>query len=166
MRILLWLFLLVFYFSSVEALEINDQAISCPANMELDNTPLDLQKFKGKVVYLDFWATWCPPCMKSMPFLNDLRNELAADGFEIIAISVDDDADVARQFLKKHPVDYLIATDPTGQCPKQYGVKAMPSAYFIDRNGVIRSIHLGFREHNKQEIRTQILALLAESEEK
>ncbi len=163
MRILVLMLFLNFYFSSVKALEINDKAISCQAILASEKTTLDLQKFQGKVIYLDFWATWCPPCMKSMPFLNTLRNEMVDQGFEIIAISVDEEPHVASQFLQKYPVDYLIAMDPSGHCPKKYEVKAMPSAYFIDRKGIIRDIHLGFKEGDEEEIRNRVIALLEES---
>jgi len=161
MHILL-LQLLIFFTSAVSALEENALAVSCPAMMKEGGGQLDLQKFRGKVVYLDFWATWCPPCKKSMPFLNNLRNELVDQGFEIIAISVDEEPDAAYLFLKEYPVDYRVATDTTGQCPKIYDVKAMPSAYLIDRKGVIRYIHLGFREGDKDEIRRKVIKLLSE----
>jgi len=161
MRILL-LQLLIFFTSVVSALEENASAVSCPAMMKEGGGQLDLQKFRGKVVYLDFWATWCPPCKKSMPFLNNLRNELVDQGFEIIAISVDEEPDAANLFLKKYPVDYQVAMDTTGQCPQIYDVKAMPSAYLIDRKGVIRYIHLGFREGDKDEIRSKVMQLLVE----
>ncbi len=153
---------LAFYYPSVEAIEINDQAVSCLAIMESDNTQLNLGHYLGHVIYLDFWATWCPPCKKSMPFLNSLRNELHNQGFEIIAVNVDENSDDARRFLQKFPVDYPIVMDPSGHCPKKYDVMAMPSAYLIDRQGKIRFIHLGFRNRDKQKIRQQILALLSE----
>ncbi|MCF6250516.1 MAG: TlpA family protein disulfide reductase [Methylococcaceae bacterium] len=159
---LLLFYLLVIHSTAVKAMEINSKVVSCSAVIETEQTNMDLQKFRGKVVYLDFWATWCPPCKKSMPFLNALRNELHDQGFEVIAVNVDEDSDDARQFLQQYPVDYLVAMDPTGQCPQQYDVKAMPSAYFIDRKGIIRHIHLGFRERDKQQIRSLILDLLAE----
>ncbi len=166
MRKLLLLLLLTFFYPSVKALGVNDLAISCPATLELEKIPLDLQKYRGKVIYLDFWATWCPPCKKSMPFQNALRNELHEQGFEVIAINVDEDSEDARKLLQEYPVDYLIAMDPSGQCPKQYGVMAMPSVYFIDRQGIIRFIHLGFRKRDEKEIRNHVMELLAENGEK
>ncbi len=161
MRNLLLLFL-TFFYSSIQAIEVNTQATSCPALLESENAPLDLQKYQGKVIYLDFWATWCPPCKKSMPFLNALRNELFDQGFEVIAINVDEDSRDARQLLQQFPVDYAIAMDPSGKCPKQYNIMAMPSAYLIDRQGIIRNIHLGFRKRDEKEIRNHVMALLAE----
>jgi len=157
-------FFMIFFCSSTNAFEVNEQAISCPASIGVEKRSLDLKQYLGKVIYLDFWATWCPPCKKSMPFLNALRNELLEQGFEIIAINVDEDSEDALNFLKQYPVDYLTAMDPSGLCPQQYNVMAMPSAYIIDRQGVIRNIHLGFRERDEKGIRQQVLELLAEKE--
>jgi thiol-disulfide isomerase/thioredoxin len=164
-NLFLLLFLTVFY-PSTQAIEINAQAPSCPAMLELENAPLDLQEYRGKVIYLDFWATWCPPCKKSMPFLNTLHNELFNQGFEVIAINVDEDSEDARQLLQQHPVDYAIAMDPSGECPKAYELMAMPSAYLIDRQGIIRNIHLGFRKRDEKEIRDLVITLLAEKDVK
>lgn len=149
------------------ALDINDQALSCPIERIKEETAahqIDLRQYRGQVVYLDFWATWCPPCKKSMPFLNALRNELNPQGFEIVAVSVDENIEDARRFLQKFPVDYVVASDPDGHCPREYDVKAMPSAYLIDREGIIRYVHLGFRESDEEEIRSQVLQLLAENQ--
>jgi thiol-disulfide isomerase/thioredoxin len=165
MHNLLVLLFLTFFISSIQAIEVNAQAASCPAVLESDKIPLDLQKYRGKVIYLDFWATWCPPCKKSMPFLNALRNELFDQGFEVIAINVDEDSEDARLLLQQYPVDYAIAMDPSGKCPTQYDVKAMPSAYLIDRQGTIRHIHLGFRKNDEQEIRKRIIQLLGKNDE-
>lgn len=165
MRNLMLLVYLTFFFSpAVKAVEVNDMTVSCPATLEPERTLLDLEKYRGKVIYLDFWATWCPPCKKSMPFLNALRNEFLDQGFEIIAINVDEDSEDAWLLLQQFPVDYLIAMDPAGLCPKEYNVKAMPSAYLIDRQGKIRYIHLGFRNSDKNEIRTSVMELLAEND--
>lgn len=144
------------------ALEEGQQAPSCTSVHTDKGTPVDLSAYKGKVVLVDFWATWCGPCQKSMPFLNGLRNEQQDKGFEIIAINVDENSEEAHEFLKTHPVDYVLAFDPTGECPKAYDVKAMPSSYFIDKTGKIRKIHLGFLDSDKNAITQQVSALLAE----
>jgi len=134
----------------------------CPAVLTDKGQKLDLTAYKGKVVLIDFWATWCGPCQKSMPFLNGLRNERQKDGFEVVAINVDEDSDAARQFLQAHPVDYPIAFDPKGECPSNFNVEAMPSSYFIDKTGKVRKIHLGYRDGDQADIRELISALLAE----
>ena len=146
--------LLSLYFSNVFAVDIGTTIPSCDA--------LDLAEHKGKVLYVDFWATWCPPCKKSMPFLNALRNELEEKGFEIIAVNVDEDSEVAREFLENYPVDYQVVFDPKGVCPAIFDVKAMPSSFFIDRHGKIRYEHLGFRDDDEVEIKARVLELLKE----
>lgn len=145
-----------------QAAELGEPVPQCPAHLSESQTALDFGRYKGKVLLVDFWATWCGPCQKSMPFLNQLRNELQAEGFEIIAINVDEDSDEARRFLQTRSVDYPILFDPQGKCPSAFGVKAMPSSFFVDKTGKVRKIHLGFRETDQSEIRDQIAKLLAE----
>jgi len=144
--------LLFLFCSSLSAVEIGKSIPSC--------NRLDLSEYKNKVLLIDFWATWCPPCKQSMPFLNALRNELADKGFEIIAINVDEETEVAQHFLNNYPVDYPVVFDPKGHCPLAYDVKAMPSSYFVDKKGKIRYVHLGFRHQDELEIRTRVLELL------
>lgn len=157
------LFVLTFYLSgSAMALEVGNQSPTCQATFLDDGQPFSLDRYKNKVLYVDFWATWCPPCKKSIPFLNQLRNELVDKGFEIIAINVDENPDDTKRFLKKYPVDYVVAMDPAGNCPTAYNVMAMPSSYFVDRQGIVRRIHLGFRTSDEPDIRQQILSLLNE----
>ena len=134
----------------------------CTATLAGGTEKLDISAFKGKVVLIDFWATWCPPCKKSMPFLNGLRNERLKDGFEIIAINVDEDSEEVKQFLSSNPVDYIMAFDPKGDCPAKFEVKGMPSSYLVDKAGKIRKVHVGFRDEDQAMIREQVSALLAE----
>lgn len=157
------LFLTLFiYHSSAYAMQPGDSIPLCEAKMMRSGLALDLSQYKNKVLLIDFWATWCPPCKQSMPFLNALRNELQEKGFEIIAINVDEKSQDAQDFLDRFPVDYTVAFDPEGLCPARYGVQAMPSSYFIDRQGKVRHIHLGFRQIDEAEIRAQVIGLLME----
>jgi len=149
--------------SSVNAVQSGDSIPLCEAKMMNSGQNLDLTNYKNQVLLIDFWATWCPPCKQSMPFLNALRNEFLDKGFEIIAINVDEDSQDAQSFLEKYPVDYQVAYDERGDCPAKYDVKAMPSSYFIDRQGKLRYVHLGFRHADETEIRTRVLELLQES---
>jgi thiol-disulfide isomerase/thioredoxin len=153
---------LVLNCSNVYAVEEGQPSPACPAVLTETSTSVDPNTFKGKVVLIDFWATWCPPCLKSMPFFNGLRNELLKNGFEIVAINVDEDSETARQFLQSHPVDYKMAFDPKGECPKIFDVKGMPSSYLIDKKGVVRKIHIGYRESDQTQLREHIQALLGE----
>lgn len=144
------------------ALQTGDVAVNCQATLADGEKNLDLSAYKGKVILIDFWATWCPPCKKSMPFLNNFRNEKQTDGFEIIAINVDENTEEAKQFLTNNPVDYLIAFDSNGNCPSAFDVKAMPSSYLVDKTGKIRLVHLGFRDGDETIIREHVTKLLAE----
>ena len=127
------------------------------------NLAASLAATKNKVLLVDFWATWCPPCKQSIPFFNALQNELQHQGFEIIAINVDEKTSDTKTFLNTYPVNYIVALDPQGDCPKKYDVKAMPSTYLIDRKGKIRHVHLGFHPGDEQEIRNQVIKLLKET---
>ncbi len=126
------------------------------------NEKIELNKLKGKVVYVDFWASWCPPCKLSFPSLNTLYKELKGKGFEVVAINLDEEKQDAKKFLADVPVDFSIGYDPEGECPRLFDVMAMPSAYILDKKGVIRTIHLGFKKADIIEIRKAVLALLNE----
>ena len=123
--------------------------------------PVSLESFKGQVVYLDFWASWCGPCRKSMPFLESLRKAHHADGFEVLAINMDAYVDEALRFLRAYPVSYPVLRD-TGSLPELYGVEVMPTSYLIDRNGIVRMVHYGFRNGDKTGIRKAVTQLLEE----
>lgn len=154
--------LLLWAGSPAVAVQGGQVAPDCPSIFINDTEQIKLSDFRGKVLLIDFWATWCPPCLKSMPFFNSLHNQLQPQGLEIVAINVDEDTQLARQFLKKYPVDYKMGFDPEGNCPSIYNVKAMPSSYLIDKAGKIYHIHLGYRDGDQEEIRQKITALLAE----
>lgn len=131
----------------------------------LDNAQrYELQQFKGKVVYVDFWASWCNSCTKSFPYLNELEHELKDRGLQILAVNMDEVLEEAQSFLSKHPARFTVATDANAQCAKDFGVKAMPSSYLIDRNGVIRQLHQGFRPGEAKEFRGLVEQLLAENQ--
>jgi peroxiredoxin len=97
-----------------------------------------------------------------MPFLNKLRNLQQKNGFEILAINVDENIEEAKSFLTQNPVDYKMAFDPEGDCPQKFAVKAMPSSYLIDKTGKIRLVHLGFRDEDQKLIEEQVSSLLGE----
>jgi thiol-disulfide isomerase/thioredoxin len=124
---------------------------------------ISLDSLRGKVVYLDFWASWCGPCRISFPILNQLRQELGANGFEVFAINVDEVEADARKFLAEVPVDFPIVLDPAGVTPKTFGILGMPTGYLIDRHGTVREIHQGFRKSDGDKLRAAIVTLQGES---
>lgn len=121
----------------------------------------DLSKLKGKVVYVDFWASWCVPCRKSFPWMNAMHKKYKDQGLEIIAVNLDKSREPIDEFLKKLPADFTIAYDPAGTVAEAYGLKGMPSTYIIDRTGVLQFSHIGFREKDQDDLENKIKELLA-----
>jgi len=119
-----------------------------------------LKSYRGKVVYLDFWASWCGPCRQSLPLLNGLRKELKNKGFEVIAVNLDENLSDATDFLKQFPVTYPVLLDPNGKVPSHYNLPGMPTSYLIDRKGRIQKIHVGFKEKDIEDIRKSAISLL------
>lgn len=122
---------------------------------------VDLSAYRGKVVLIDFWASWCAPCLTSLPKLEALRQEFGAADFQIVAVNLDSEPEDALRFLEKHPVGYPSASDPQGALPESFGLSTMPSSYLIDRRGVIRYVHEGFRRGDETTLREHIRGLLA-----
>lgn len=123
---------------------------------------INLANYKGKVVYLDFWASWCAPCRKSFPWMNTMQEKYHDLGFKIIAINLDEDKNKAEQFLKETPANFTIAYDPTSKVARTYKVKGMPSSYLIDRKGNILSEHQGFFSSSKESLEQTIRKALAQ----
>ncbi len=121
---------------------------------------LDLAQFKGQVVYLDFWASWCAPCRESFPWMNRLQGELGHDGLVVIAVNVDRERADAGRFLREHPAQFRIVYDPDGLLPEKFGVLGMPTSFLIDRNGHVQSRHEGFLLRDRDVLRQQIRALV------
>ena len=129
----------------------------------LDGVPIQsLHAFQGEVVYVDFWASWCPPCVKSFPFLNQLEHEFKAQGLRVIGVNLDEKKADAQEFLDKNPVEFDIVADQTKQCAKDFEVIAMPSSYLIDRQGNIRYVHQGFRQGETDKLRLMVEQFLTE----
>ncbi len=122
----------------------------------------DLQRFKGKVVYVDFWASWCGPCVQSFPFMNNLDRDLKDKGLQVLGVNLDENPEDAKAFVNNTSPEFLVAADNSGACAKAFGVKAMPSTYLVDRKGVIREVHYGFRPGEAREFRDKVEQLLAE----
>mgnify|MGYP000877327638 CR=1 FL=1 len=150
---------------TTSALATQQLSIPSPdcALTSLDGTPVkNLRALEGEVVYVDFWASWCPPCVKSFSFLNQLEHEFKAQGLHVIGVNLDEKKTDAQEFLSNHPVDFEIVADQTKQCAKDFGVMAMPSSYLIDRKGNVRYIHQGFRQGESEQLRAMVEQVLAE----
>ena len=121
---------------------------------------LSLASLHGKVVYLDFWASWCKPCALSLPTLDGFRKEFPSKDFAVLAVNVDHDPALAKAFLSRRPVGYPSLNDPQGELPVKFGVETMPTSFLIDRQGVIRRVHAGFRKEDVPELRQAIQELI------
>lgn len=130
--------------------------------VQTDTQPILLQDLKGQVVYVDFWASWCGPCRKSFPWLNQMQQKYGAKGFKVIAINVDSDRELAAAFLKENMAKFTIGYDAAGELASAFQVQGMPSSFIIDRKGVIRHAHVGFREKEINLLETQIQDLVTE----
>lgn len=142
------------------ASEINEEAPNCVLKTFKEAEPVTINQLKGKVLYVDFWASWCPPCRESIPFLNELHHDFSDQGLHILGVNLDEKLSDAKAFLAKVPARFDIMTDPDQQCAESFDVRAMPSSYLIDRNGVIRHIHLGFRSGDIEHLRARVQELL------
>lgn len=123
----------------------------------------DLRQFRGKVLYVDFWASWCTPCIQSFPFMSRMDEELRGKGLQVVAINLDEHVADAQSFLQERPARFSVAVDDSRACPQAFGVTAMPSSYLIDRKGVIRHVHWGFRPGESEQVRGLVEQLLAEA---
>lgn len=117
---------------------------------------VNLADLKGKVIYLDFWATWCPPCRKSFPWMEEMHTRYQDDGLAIVAVSVDGKRELAEKFVQESGASFITAIDSGKKTARAYKLRAMPSSYLIDREGKIISTHLGFRTSQTKTMEDEI----------
>ena len=123
---------------------------------------LDLAPYKGKVIYVDFWASWCGPCRQSFPWMNSTYADFKARGFEIVAVNLDQDQALAKTFLSNFTPQFPVVFDPKGVVATDYHVTGMPTAVLIGRDGRMRFTHDGFKPEKESEYVSHIMALLDE----
>jgi thiol-disulfide isomerase/thioredoxin len=123
---------------------------------------LDLNAFHGRVVYLDFWASWCGPCRQSFPWMEILKDTYGPQGLEIVAVNLDRDRTDADKFLHQFHPTFDLRFDPKGEIAELYKVQGMPASVLIDRHGVTRFTHVGFRPVDARFYEAQVRELLAE----
>jgi cytochrome c biogenesis protein CcmG/thiol:disulfide interchange protein DsbE len=120
-----------------------------------------LDKLRGKVVYVDFWASWCGPCRRSFPWMNEMQQKYGPRGFTVVAINVDKKRSDAERFLVQNPANFTVVYDEAGSTPAAYGVKGMPSSYLIDARGNVTFVERGFLDESKAELESRVAALVA-----
>lgn len=144
------------------AVEEGDQApdFTLPS-IHPDQPGITLSDLQGKVVYVDFWASWCAPCLTSLPLYNELYARYRDAGLEIVAINVDNPVEDGLDFLIDTPLDFLIPADPDGETAELFGVIGMPSSYLISPDGEVKLVHMGFRNGDIELIESEIQKALA-----
>lgn len=125
--------------------------------------PVDLDSFKGKVIYLDFWASWCAPCRESFPFMNDLQQNFGPQRLVVIAVNVDRNHTDAEHFLQKHPARFRVIFDPQGVLARKFSVHGMPSSFVIDRSGQVQVRHEGFRLADREALEQQVRSFVSQN---
>lgn len=127
---------------------------------------ISLDDYKGSVVLVDFWASWCGPCQASLPEYNKLRNKLQASlpegKFEVLAINVDGTKEEAMEFLNKHQLKFPILKESGGKSQRDYELMAMPTSFLVDKKGYIRIAHAGFNSGYINQLENEIRKLVAE----
>jgi cytochrome c biogenesis protein CcmG/thiol:disulfide interchange protein DsbE len=123
---------------------------------------LDLGSYKGKVVLLDFWASWCTPCRLSFPWMNAIQRSLGSEGLVVVAVDVDHDREPASRFLATFPTVFKIVFDPAGALAGKYDIREMPTSFLIGRDGKVRYVHSGFYPNKEDAHLADIRTLLDE----
>ena len=121
---------------------------------------VDSTGLKGKLVYVDFWASWCVPCKQSFPWMNEMQAKYGERGLYVLGINVDAKKTDADKFLATVPAKFQVAYDAAGTTPKQFAVKAMPTSYLVDGDGKVVYVHSGFRESDQKALESAIVAAL------
>ena len=121
-----------------------------------DKALFDISQYKGKVVYLDFWASWCIPCRKSFPWLNKMREKYSPDQLAIVAVNLDKEHALATDFLAQYPASFEIIYDPKSVTAKKYNIPGMPSSILFDKNGKAIDVHSGFFMKKIDEYESQL----------
>jgi thiol-disulfide isomerase/thioredoxin len=122
---------------------------------------ISLSSLKGKVVLVDFWASWCAPCREELPVLETLYKKYRGQGFEVVGVNQDQSADNVRKFLSATPLSFSVVHDRGGGVASRYAPSKMPSSFILDRKGIVRHVHAGFRVSERAALEKQIGALIS-----
>jgi len=124
---------------------------------------ISLSQLHGQIVVLNFWATWCAPCVEEIPSLIGMSERMKARGVTVVGVSIDVDSDAYHRFLRDHGVTFLTVRDPDQRSSRLYGTSGWPETYIIDRNGVVRRKFIGPVDWNSQEV-TEFLTKLSQNQ--
>ncbi len=151
-------FLLVLFLLFVAGLAAGAEVLTSVKPIKAEE--FQLGDWQGKVILMDFWASWCKPCEKSMPWLARLQSEYGADGLQVVAVNLDQDWQDAVKMAASLPPEIILVHDPEGILANERNLQGMPSAYLYDRQGQLNAVHVGFIPNETAEKEKQIEALL------
>jgi cytochrome c biogenesis protein CcmG/thiol:disulfide interchange protein DsbE len=144
------------------AFALDKGAVAPPFDLPGTDGTVQLAQFHGKLVYVDFWASWCGPCRQSFPWMNEMQARYGARGFQVIAVNLDANREDAHRFLAETPAHFLVAFDQPGATPRAYGIKGMPSSVLVGPDGRVLFEHAGFRDVDRGALEQTIRAGLGE----
>lgn len=121
---------------------------------------VSLSDLRGKVVYVDFWASWCAPCRESFPWMSSMADRYGSKGLVVVAVNLDKSRELADAFLEKYPAPFTVAFDPAGKTAEAFHVEAMPMSFIVDRGGTIVYSHEGFQPSSAPKVEDKILEAL------
>ena len=121
---------------------------------------VSIDRMRGRVVYVDFWASWCAPCKRSFPWMNEMARKYGSRGLTIVAVNVDKKREDAEKFLKMAPAEFTVVYDPAGKSPSAWQVTSMPSSYLVDAAGTVVLVENGFKDERKADVEQHIRAAL------
>ena len=162
-KISLFIMAIAFNLGLLAPLDVSAAGIAGPAPVfelaGMDGT-VNLARYHGKLVYLDFWASWCGPCKQSFPWMNEMQAKYGKQGLQVIGVNLDMKSEDGRRFLADTPAQFIVAFDPTGDTPRKYQVKGMPTSVLIGRDGKIISEHMGFNHRDRDALERTIVSAL------
>ncbi|WP_335924575.1 TlpA disulfide reductase family protein [Shewanella indica] len=127
-----------------------------------DGTQVSLNDYKGKVIYLDFWASWCAPCRKSFPWMQQMHHKYRETDLAIIAVNLDTDSQLGREFLQQLDADFDVLYDPEGRLARRLDLQGMPSSFLFDRDGKLLGSHVGFFTERQSQYEAELKRALKE----
>jgi len=135
---------------------------SVQANEPISEFEQSMEEYRGKVVYLDFWASWCVPCRKSFPWMNTMQTKHKDKGLVVLSVNLDAQAILAEKFLQETPANFSIIYDAKGKLANKFQLKGMPSSYLFNRQGKLISTHNGFNRKKQQQYEQEIAQALSQ----
>lgn len=160
---LLFVFLLIYVYS-VRAADLAGKPAPAFTAKDINGKEISLSDYQGKVMLLDFWASWCVPCREEFPFLVKFYRDHQKEDFTVLAVNIDDREENMRRFLADYDAAHIfpVIFDSEKSIPPLYELQSMPTSIFIDKKGIIRYIHTGFNDTRKKEFKTELSTLLHE----